>query len=430
MKQRRWLPLAAIASFAACGGTGPGGSTSQTPPPTYEYDESIRPVVDLPSDPSRVAALEPPLEVTGSDTGQGGVLYSALLGGYFLIRVQQADGSYKYEYEPDKDEWLWQDVIHRQIGPGYAQAVLYGATSREEFRLSAQWSFEYAMPRVEDLGNGQLRITDIGATSIFVFGLSKLARLSEDSRQNYEETLRGLGEHLLSKVTGDGDITEGTLLAKGQVLQALGHLHRTFGDEKYIEALSRTARFGCDAFSNEDESDRRFFIYYANEALLHLYGVSEDDWVPECVWRMTQQLVDDQWTPENTQDRSRWGGFGHTHDYRPNWQAALWLEGIADALSLAEKMADEDRSALYRERLELGVPFVQTFQWRRGDTDDFPDPPEVIGGYPYLEPGTTGDLAWPLSRTDLAWHGSAMLVKAARLFDTEIFDELPETTAH
>ena len=389
------------------------------------YTESTEPKAMLEGD---WTASTPPVAVIGEDTGEAGLLYAAALGGYFLLRVQQEDGTYKYEYRPDTDEWLWQDVIHRQVGPAYACVILFRATHRAEFLYSANRVFDYAATRIEEQADGSLRLADIGGTSILVFGLSHYRMAFEgdvgEEATRWDATLSGLAAHLLSRQNDDGSFSEGSFLARGQVVQALGHMDLlTSGEPKYRDALVKAARYSCEHKDEIAVGDLPYFLLYANEALRYLNKVAPDagDWVA-CSDALTQVLLDDHYLDGDAEDPIWSGGFGKRDSARPTWSASLRLESVADALGLAQDRGDSARQALLREHLVTGTAFVIRQQWRKGETDDYPNPPEIIGGYPYYMPGQTGgSLGWPLSRTDLSWHGSAMLVKAATVLGEEIF---------
>jgi hypothetical protein len=397
------------------------------------YNDETLPKVALPTrEPAQLENLSPPWVQMGMDTGEPGVMYSAALSGYFLLRMQQEDGSYKYEYRPDTGEFFWQDVIHRQVGPGYAAALLYEELGRVEFRLSAERVFEYAIPRLQTIGLGnatedtRYRLTDIGATSILIFGLSRLVRSTSDADSKWHEYLRGLGRHLLQLQNADGSFQEGSPLARGQAIQALAHLWLTYQEQDYLTALQKTAKYSCDSWEAIDREYLPYFILYANEALATLYSATSDSYLPGCVYDMTEVNMEDQYLADDTAN-VRWiGGFNKSANWTPSWSASLKLEAIADALVIARLANDREYEDLYEERIRLGVPFVQRFQWRIGETASWPNPDVVLGGFPYLAEGSGGDLAWPLSRTDLSWHGTAFLVKAARVLGDEYWPNRPE----
>ncbi len=401
-----------------------GQGTWSTP---IAYNENTSPRAVMPEGGFFADGVVPPLQIEGMDTGQPGVMYAAGLAGYFLLRMQQSDGSYQYEYRPDTGEFLWEDVIHRQIGPGYAVALLYEELQREEFRRSAEWVFEYAMPRVAEAGASALRITDIGATSIFVFGLSRLVRSGATNGSGWEDTLRGLGQHLLDLQTASGGFSEGSPLARGQALQALSHLWLTFKEPVYLDALQRSARYSCDTWQDINPDYLPYFILYANEGLATLYEETGDAYLPECVYDMTEINLLDQYQADDTPEQSWVGGFNKLAGWTPSWSAALKLEAIADALRIARLDGVPERQEQYEERLRLGIPFVMRFQWRVGETEGWPQSETVLGGFPYLAPGSQGALAWPLSRTDLAWHGIAFFIKAARMLGEETWPSYPDS---
>ena len=120
--QSKWiLLLVAGLTFVICGcDEEPTPNISEAPPYTdfpspEEEDEETVPRVDLPP-PEEWDDVTTPMEVIGVDNGDTSFTYSAVLAGYYLIRVQLPGGDFNYEYDAINDTWSDDNLIHRQAG--------------------------------------------------------------------------------------------------------------------------------------------------------------------------------------------------------------------------------------------------------------------------------------------------------------------------
>jgi hypothetical protein len=59
-------------------------------PPRHAYDDSRAPFAEVPADETQWPAFEAPFPQMGEDDGEEGIVYSAALAGYYLMRIQDS----------------------------------------------------------------------------------------------------------------------------------------------------------------------------------------------------------------------------------------------------------------------------------------------------------------------------------------------------
>jgi len=386
-------------------------------PPWRVYDASRSPAGQWPSQFNSVGeaadALTPPLMITGEDTGEDGILYAAVLGGYYLMKVQRPDGGFGYQYDHRKGTWADEDQIHRQCGSTFTQAMIAELTGRPEFSLSTEWALRWLTSQVTELGGDSAMLVDLGATALVLLSLTSHGKhLGDTSR---DDLIDRLGQFLLNSIAEGGAFTRGGSLQWGQSLQALGRLHDYTGDERYLDAMEATGHwlFLHPERSYEATGEGYLMSLWVGDPLVRLYERRPLTWIPEYLFRLTDPIVASQHLPHTTTDPERLGHYVVPEaDGGPTWRTALRLEGVADAILLARMLGDTGRLASYRESTLYALHALQKLQLRAGDTRGAVDPALVEGAWP-LSPDS------PTLRADVTHHTANTLLKAALHLELE-----------
>ncbi len=381
------------------------------------YDASRVPGFRWPSEHATVGdaadALVPPLALEGTDTGEDGIVYAAVLGGYYLMKVQRPDGGFGYQYDHRKGVWADEDQIHRQCGSTFTQAMIAELTGRPEFSLSTEWALRWLTAQVTELGGGAAMLVDLGATALVLLSLTSHGKhLGDTSR---DDLIDRLGQFLLNSIGEGGVFTRGGSLQWGQSLQALGRLHDYTGDERYLDAMEETGHwlYLHPERSYEATDEGYLMSLWVGDPLVRLYERRPLDWIPEYLFRLTDPIVAAQHLPDTTTDPERLGHYVVPEaDGGPTWRTALRLEGVADAILLARRLGDDARLARYRESTLYAVYALQKLQLRAGDTRGAVDPVLVEGAWP-LSPDS------PTLRADVTHHTANTLLKAALHLELE-----------
>jgi hypothetical protein len=358
-------------------------------------------------------ALTPPLPLTGSDTGEDGIIYAAALGGYYLMKVQRPDGGFGYQYDLRTGTWADEDEIHRQCGSTFTQAMLAELTGRPGFSLSTEWALRWLTSQVTQQADGSAMLADLGGTALVLLSLTSHARQIGDTSR--DALIDQLGQYLLNSIGEGGVFTRGGALQWGQALQALGRLLDHTGDDRYLEAMESTANwlFLHPERSYEATGEGYLMSLWVADPLLRLYARRPLDWIPEYLFRLTDPIVAAQHLPHNTGDLEKLG-----HYICPEaggdatWRTALRLEGVVDGYRLAVRLGDDARSRAYRESTLFALYALQKLQLRVGDTRGAVDPILVEGAWPQTPDGRT-------LRADVTHHTANTLLKAALYLELE-----------
>jgi hypothetical protein len=400
----------AAALLASCGDDSRAWQVDA--PPRHVYDDSRPPFVEVPDGADEQDAVPVPFEQVGPpDDGGPGIVYSAALAGYYLLRIQDDRLGFHYQYDPLTGEYHEEDNVHRKSGATFTQLWLYRFTGRPEFRMSARHALTYLVSRASRQADGTLRLRDVGGTSLLALGLTEYGRLA--GTDEWDASIDALGEHLLARVGADGSFGEGVPLQWAQAHQALWRLYAYTGDERYLDALARAARRVYDHRGDEDVIGPLYlFGLWANEPLTELYQVRPEPWIAELALWVGDEVACNQYTPVDRVPDDWVGGFRPGDGGEPVWNSALSLEAVIDAYRMAERAGDPVRAERLRKSAILGAEFLQALQHRAGETAGFADPAFAAGGTPF----SAGD---PTVRLDVPHHMANALLKVAAYLDLE-----------
>jgi hypothetical protein len=354
-----------------------------------------------------------PLEQVGEDTGHPGIIYAAALAGYYILRVQDPDVGYHYEYLPETGEYSESDNVHRKSGATFTLAWLYRVTERDEFRVGTLAGLEYLTGRGEWLDDEEFELRDLGGTSLIALSLTEYAKLT--GSDEWDDHIEGVGNYLLKRIQDDGSFSQGKSLQWAQAHQALWRLYAHTRDERYIDALEDVAGYFYD-HRDDSEIFGSAYLYglWANEPLTDLYLERGGDSVRDVVLEVGDEVVASQFDEDNAEEEDWIGGYSSTTSSarRPNWNSTLKLEAVIDAYRMAVLVDDEERVERFGRSALAGAEFLMRLQHRRGETGEFADPPFAVGGVPF-------EFDDPTVRVDVPHHMANAILKVAVYMDLE-----------
>jgi hypothetical protein len=140
---------------------------------------------------------------------------AAIAGGRYLLRQQQSDGSFVYEYYTLEDQSLFGGSSYslpRHAGAAYFLAQLYGATREPALLDGARRALDYLMARAPGacdrperacVGEAGDHEVDLGSTAMALLAVTEHQRVSGDRR--YQPWARRLAAFLVFMQKPDGD---------------------------------------------------------------------------------------------------------------------------------------------------------------------------------------------------------------------------------
>ena len=176
--------------------------------------------------------------VAGPKVTRENMRAAAIAGGHYLLDKLRGDGSFVYEYQTFTDRGSsWDYSLPRHFGAAMYLAQLARYTKDPAFADGARRAFAYFEPHANEV------FQSTGSAALATLALTEY-RLSGDAR--YDDTLRRLGEFLLSMQRPGGDFSHDIhdrevklLYFDGEAAFAMVRLAAAFGDEKYKTSAKR-----------------------------------------------------------------------------------------------------------------------------------------------------------------------------------------------
>jgi hypothetical protein len=312
---------------------------------------------------------------------------SLRLGGEWLLNNRREDGLFRYGWEPALNQDLDEENLIRQAGTAAALArvgtLLPDASMIARARgvmqilleVRDRWSKERVSQRkrLEKEQGGH----PVGLAALLLLGLSELpTRTNEEEEQGDR-----LAQYLLACQRPDGsirlttnddpegdegDVAEtGWAYYPGEALYALarwGVIHR---DPSCLSGVERSLAVYRRLWGERKEAA---FVAWqsAAHAELFLAGGSEKSALFVC--EMNDWLLDLQFDGSSTPTGWK-GGFGQYYQgerwaSEPGITTASYAESLVEAVRVANRMKDAQRSARYHKALEAALEFVRRLQYR------------------------------------------------------------------
>lgn len=388
-------------------------------PPRQTFTDQTLPRMEVPADEAMWPMIPAPLPEVGEDTNEAGILYSAHLMGHYQMRMLDDTEGFHYEYDPTNDTFNETDSVHRKVVSTFSLTWLYKLTRRDEYRFAVEHMLRFLEEDADEQEDGSLLLRDLGATAMFAMALTHHAKYTGTTA--WDETIDKVGAHVLSLVNDDGSLNNGSPLYYAQAHLGIWRLYDYTQDPVYLDALENVGKFHYD---NRDDDEffnsQHLYGLWAHEPLTELYMLRPAEWIPEFVFENADAVLRGQYTPDNDDDdidERLIGSFSESEDER-RWRVVLKLEGTIDAYRLAKLVGDEERTEAYRKSALLAVEFLQEFQYRKGDTVDWPDPARAVGGTPY-------GFDSPIVRIEVPGHEVNAFVKVVEYMDLEDYPGRP-----
>ena len=294
---------------------------------------------------------------------------SALQATAWLLRHQRPDGSFAYEYAaPGADTdggWTPYDQLVRQCGCAWAIAMVARLTRDRKIGEAAARAISGILERhLRRDGPGRLFYLEdmygeakLGAPPLLLLAICELG----GSLRIPRETMDQLTASLLAVQAPDGhfgtkargmELEGSETYYAGQIVFALARLYGIRKRPRLRSAVERSLKHYQSRWQDEDERDLSFTTWMI-QACDQWHALVEDDLSRDYAYEMADWALQEQHGEDC--DNPLWvGAFQNT----PGIGTAAYSEGIASALSIAQRAGDEERAEKYRSALLLSMRFL------------------------------------------------------------------------
>ena len=343
---------------------------------------------------------------------------SALQAAAWLLRHQRPDGSFAYEYAPPTSDqaggWTPYDQLVRQCGCAWAIAMVARISRDRKIGEAAAQAISGILERhLKRNGPGRLFYLEdmygepkLGAPPLLLLAICEMGGSLRIAR----ETVDQLTASLLAVQSRDGRLgtrargmeLEGSeTYYAGQVVLALARMYAIRKRPRLRSAVERSLKHYQERWQNEDERDLSFTTWMIQACDQWHANVADDlsrDYAYEMAdWALEEQHGDDCENP-------LWAGaFQNT----PGIGTAAYSEGIASALSIAQRAGDDERAERYRSALLLSMRFLLSLS--------LDGPEHALVGGPEHVGAVRSALHRPGLRCDNAQHYLMSMLRARAL---------------
>ena len=294
---------------------------------------------------------------------------SALQAAAWLLRHQRADGSFAYEYAPPgagKDGgWTPYDQLVRQCGCAWAIAMVARLSRDRSIGEAGARAISGVLERhLRRDGPGRLFYLQdmygeakLGAPPLLLLAITELG----SSLRIPRETVDQLTASLLAVQAPDGhfgtrargmELEGSETYYAGQIVLALARLFGVRKRPRLRSAVQRALKHYQARWQDDDERDLSFTTWMI-QACDQWHALEDDELARDYAYEMADWALQEQ-HGEDCENPLWVGAFQNT----PGIGTAAYSEGIASALSIAQRAGDAERVDRYRAALLLSMRFL------------------------------------------------------------------------
>ncbi|MCZ6676097.1 MAG: hypothetical protein O7E52_02480 [Candidatus Poribacteria bacterium] len=344
--------------------------------------------------------------------------HAVRLGADWILAMQEPSGRFQYWYEPVTNQWSRKsdDNFLRQAGTSFSLMLVYEMTGDPRYLEAARRSIRYLLVFKKQLDNDKAyflfrKKAKLGGISLPMLTMLKIRQLTGSTE--FDETLLEFANMILFlqakyqtgqyKSTyvyrGDYEYEKNSgwesRIYPGEALFALANMYQAFGDARYKQSMDWALEF---YYRKKWKSHA--FLPWTISAFVSLYKQTGEPKYADYVFFLSNQLLTQQNLDSNDEV------YGSFHGL-PAANTGSYMEGLGDAIHLAQLIADEKRLQLYRERAKMGYRWLFLLQYTEADIADLKRPELALGGF-------RSNLADSQLRIDNTQHAISAFTKGLR----------------
>lgn len=341
------------------------------------------------------------------------------LGGDWILSMQTASGQFRYWYHPLDDQFnsAGDDNFLRQAGTSFSLMLVYEMTGDLRYVESTRQSLRYLLGFKEQLDADRAYFffdgtAKLGGISLPMLTMLKIRQLTGTTE--YDETLKQLANMILFlqekyqtgqyKSTyvyyGDYEYKKHSgwesKIYPGEALFALAQMYQAFGDGRYKHSMDWALPF----YSHKKQWKSHAFLPWTISAFVSLYEQTGESKYADYVFLLSDYLLTQQNLDRNDEVYGSFHGF-------PTANTGSYMEGLGDAIHLAQLIGDSQRLKRYQEHAKMGYRWLFLLQYTDANVARLKRPDLAIGGF-------RTSLIEPQLRIDNTQHAISAFTKGLR----------------
>lgn len=307
----------------------------------------------------------------------------------YLAYRQRDSGLFSYQYEMGRDRYTEDEDYLRQAGAALALAE-HGRWSGKSASIGAAdlsiRLFLKGLTEVKDVENGAFIATPDALNKLGVTALVCMTLNRHPNAERHEPVRQKLVHGMLWLQRPSGMFITAFPPAEkltaqdyypGEALLALALEYESQPRAEILEAFSRAIDFYRGYFRQ-----RRLpaLISWQMQAYALMARLTHRDDYAGYVFEMADWLETRQLNKTNCRYPEYWGGIAGRVPGHADISTAGFLEGLADAMTLARFRGDADRARRYEALVRQAARFVIQLQVRPEEAYFVPNPRDAVGG--------------------------------------------------
>jgi len=307
----------------------------------------------------------------------------------YMVYRQLGSGLFTYQFDPGQDRYSDEDNVVRQVGAAAAMALHARRSQKSASLAAADLAIRRHLQGLTEIpgveGAGFIATAD-GKNKLGVTALLCVALQWHPDPERYaaarEKLIRGMlrlqrpSGMFVTAFPPAVQITAQDYFP-GEALLALAMEYDRQPSAKILEAFDRAIGFYRDYFR---AGGSPAFVPWQVQAFTLMAGHSKRRDYIDFVFELTDWLAERQLTPSNCEWSELRGGIAAQQPGRPGVATASYLEGFADALTLARRIGDAERAKRYERLVREAARFVMQLQVRPEEAYFTRSPQDVVGG--------------------------------------------------
>ena len=340
---------------------------------------------------------------------------AARLGGDYLVRMQMADGRFRYSYNPVTNQFskLSYNIL-RHAGAAISLFDLYSATRDTRYLKAATKAVVYLKTRLRRANKAGLLVPDhdgkakLGANGLALIAFVRYIELTGSAQARAQAV--GLARLIMAMQASDGSFKSYyairghpaslrvSLYYPGEAILGLLRLYNLTRDSKLLDAARRGADYLIKSQQSADDLPPDAWLI---QALEQLYKIGHEPRYASHAIDLAEAMIADQYTIDDGSERA--GAF------RPGepraTPAASRAEGLVASYRLARATGDA-RAGKIAEALRAAARFQMSQQYTAQNSAQLANPAVASGGF-------RESLTSPRIRIDFVQHNISSLLAVA-----------------